>query len=153
VPIRWVLARDPQDEFETHAFMSTETGHKPMQILSWFVRRWRIEVTFEEARAHLGIVSQRQWTDAAIARTTPILFGLFSLITLMATKLIDGQALPVRVAAWYEKRQPTFSDAIALVRRCLWSNCHFSMSDRNIDLAKILRSLLERFIDALCYAA
>ena len=112
-----------------------------------------MEVTFEEARAQLGIESQRQWSDAAIARTTPILFGLFSLITLMATKLIDGQALPVRAAAWYEKRQPTFSDAIALVRRCLWSNCHFSMSDRNIDLAKIPRSLLERFIDALCYAA
>lgn len=110
-------------------------------------------MTFEEARAHLGIESQRQWSDLAIARTTPILFGLFSLITLMARKLINAQAMPVRTAAWYEKEQPTFSDAITLVRRCLWSNWHFSISAQNIDLAKIPRSLLERFIDALCYAA
>ena len=110
-------------------------------------------MTFEESRLHLGIETQRQWSDLAIARSTPLLFGLFSLITLMADWLSKGQVMPIRTAAWYAKERPTFSDAIALVRRCLWSNCHFSMSERNIDLAKIPRSLLERFIDALCYAA
>ena len=153
VPIRWVLIRDPQGEFQSQALLSTNLSHPPPQVVELFIRRWRVEVTFEEARAHLGIETQRQWSEAAIARTTPLLFGLFSLITLMATKLVEGQVMPVRAAAWYEKERPTFSDAIALVRRCLWSNCHFSMSDRNIDLAKIPRSLLERFIDALCYAA
>ncbi|MCW5970959.1 MAG: hypothetical protein KIT57_20850 [Blastocatellales bacterium] len=110
-------------------------------------------MTFEEARAHLGIESQRQWSDLAIARMTPILFGLYSLITLIATKLIQDQTMPVRTAAWYDEDLPTFSDAIALVRRCLWSTCHFSMSGRNIDLAIIPRSLLEGFFDALSYAA
>lgn len=153
VPIRWVLIRDPQGKFESQALLSTNLDHTPRQVVEIFIRRWRVEVTFEEARAHLGIESQRQWSDLAIARTTPVLFALYSLITLMATKLINAQAMPVRTAAWYEKELPTFSDAIALVRRCLWSSCHFSISGRNIDLAKIPRSLMERFIDTLCYAA
>ena len=153
VAIRWVLIRDPQGIFESQALLSTNLNHRPEQVVEHFIRRWSVEVTFEEARAHLGIESQRQWSDLAIARTTPILFGLFSLITLIATKLVAGKTMPVRTAAWYEKELPTFSDAIAMVRRCLWSNCHFSMSGRHIDLAKIPRSLLDRLIDALCYAA
>ena len=153
VAIRWILIRDPQGIFASQALLSTNLNHRPEQVVEHFIRRWSVEVTFEEARAHLGIESQRQWSDLAIARTTPILFGLFSLITLMATKLVAGKTMPVRTAAWYEKERPTFSDAIAMVRHCLWSSCHFSMSGRNIDLTKIPRSLLDRFIDALCYAA
>ena len=112
-----------------------------------------MEVTFEEARMHLGIETQRQWSDLAIARSTPILFGLFSLITLLADRLIKGKVMPVRAAAWYAKEQPTFADAIAMVRRCMWGNCHFSTSVRNSDVLKVPRALLERLTDAVCYAA
>jgi len=153
VPIRWVLIRDPSDEFEPQALLSTNLNHTPLQILSWFVRRWRMEVSFEEARAHLGIETQRQWSDLAIARTTPALFGLFSMVTLMADRLIKAEVKPVRTAAWYEKRTPTFADAIAIVRRYLWSSCHFSMSGNKSDVVKVPRSLLERLTDAVCYAA
>lgn len=153
VLIRWVLIRDPQGEFEPQALLSTQVAHQPLQILTWFVRRWRVEVTFEEARAHLGVETQRQWSDLAIARTTPILFGLFSLVTLMADRLIKAQARPVRTAAWYAKELPTFADAIAIVRRCLWSSCHFLTSDQNSEVVKIPRSLFERLTDAVCYAA
>ena len=117
------------------------------------MRRWRLEVTFEEARAHLGIETQRQWNDLAIVRSTPLLFALFSLVTLLANTLIKDQTKIVRTAAWYAKEQPTFSDALALVRRCGWSSCHFQMSHLEADIVKIPRSLLERLIDALCYAA
>jgi hypothetical protein len=153
VPIRWVLIRDPLGEFDPQALLSTNLNHTPLQILSWFVRRWRMEVTFEEARARLGIETQRQWSDLAIARTTPALFGLFSLVTLMADRLIKEEVKLVRAAAWYAKEQPTFSDAIAIVRRCLWGSCHFSTSSRNRDVLKVPRSLLERLTDAVCYAA
>jgi hypothetical protein len=153
VPIRWVLIRDPSGEFDPQALLSTNLDHPPEQMLSWFVRRWRMEVTFEEARAHLGVETQRQWNDLAIARATPVLFGLFSLITLMAERLIPSQVKPARTAAWYEKQQPTFADAIAIVRRCLWSGCHFSTSGSNRDVVKVPRSLLERLTDAVCYAA
>ncbi|MFN7929302.1 MAG: transposase [Blastocatellia bacterium] len=153
VPIRWVLVRDVRGEFEPCAFLSTELTHEPLQMLTWFVRRWRMEVTFEEARAHLGIETQRQWNDLAIARSTPLLFGLFSLVTLMANAVIKGETKVVRTTAWYEKEQPTFSDALALVRRCLWSSCHFQMSHFEDDIVKIPRSLFERLTDAVCYAA
>lgn len=153
VRIRWVLIRDPQGEFRPQALLSTNVNHSASQILSWFVRRWRMEVTFEEARAHLGVETQRQWNDLAIARSTPILFGLFSIITLMADCLIKCQVTPVRTAAWYQKRLPTFADAIAIVRRCLWSNCYFSTSYVDSDILKIPRSLFDRLSEAACYAA
>jgi hypothetical protein len=153
VEIRWVLTRDPQGEFEPQALLSTKLDHTPQQILSWFVRRWRMEVTFEEVRAHLGVETQRQWSDLAIARTTPVLMALYSIVTLTSGALIKAETKVIRRAAWYAKTQPTFSDAIALLRRRLWSHCYFSMSDSGSEMIKIPRSLLERLTDAVCYAA
>jgi hypothetical protein len=84
VPLRWVLIRDPQAQFPTQALLCTDLRAAPGQILAWFVRRWQLEVTFEEARRHLGLETQRQWSNLASARTTPALLGLFSLVTLLA---------------------------------------------------------------------
>ncbi len=153
VALRWVLIRDPQGEFEPQALVSTQLEHTPAQMLEWFVRRWTMEVTFEEARAHLGLETQRQWSDLAIGRTTPALFGLYSLVTLMAHALLQSEARVVRIAAWYVKSRPTFADAIALVRRELWSSCHFAMSDPHAEMVKIPRSVFERLTDTVCYAA
>jgi hypothetical protein len=130
VPVRWVLIRDPLGEFEPQALVSTNLNHKTTQILTWLVRRWRMEVTFEEAKAHVGIESQRQWSDLAIARTTLLLFGLYSMVTLMADKLVKNEIILVRLAAWYEKKTPTFSNAIAIVRRCLLEELPFFNVDR-----------------------
>jgi hypothetical protein len=96
--------------------LCTDLTVDPVQILQWFVLRWRLEVTWQETRAHLGMESQRQWNARAIARTTPALLGLFSVITLWASQLVQEHALPVRQAAWYRKSLPTFADAIAIVR-------------------------------------
>lgn len=151
--IRWLLVRDPLGEFEPQALMTTNLAHTPLQMLSWFVRRWRMEVTFEEARVHLGIETQGQWNDLAIGRSTPVLLGLFSLVTLLADGVMKASSPTVRSAAWYEKTKPTFADAIASVRRCLWSSCHFSTSSASEDVCKIPRALFERLTDAVCYAA
>ena len=78
VLIRWVLIRDPQGAFATQALLCADPAADPTQILEWFVLRWQLEVTFQEVRTHLGVETQRQWSDRAIARTTPILLGLFS---------------------------------------------------------------------------
>jgi DDE superfamily endonuclease len=153
VAIRWVLIRDPQEDFKPQALLSTNLAYTPEQILPWFVRRWTMEVTFEEARAHLGMETQRQWNDRAIARTTPALLSLYSIVTLTAHLLIDKGATCVRSTAWYRKTRPTFSDALALVRRQLWDHLHFSMSQQETDMIKIPRAVFERFIDAVCYAA
>ena len=153
VAIRWVLIRDPQENFKPQALLSTNLVYTPEQILPWFVRRWTMEVTFEEARAHLGMETQRQWNDRAIARTTPALLSLYSIVTLTAHLLLAKGATCVRSTAWYRKTRPTFADALALVRRQLWDHLHFSMSQQETDMIKIPRALFERFIDAVCYAA
>ena len=116
------------------------------------MRRWQMEVTFEEARAHLGVETQHQWSAKAMARTTPAWLALYSSVTLMAAHRLGPNTMPVRTAAWYRKEQPTFSDTIALVRRCAWSHCHFSTSRTEAEVVKIPRALFERFTDALCYA-
>jgi hypothetical protein len=128
IAIRWVLIRDPQECCTPQALWSTNLEHTPAQMLTWFVRRWTLEVTFEEARAHLGMATQRQWNDRALARTTPALLRLYAIITLTAQLLIEQGATCVRHTAWYRKTHPTFSAAIALVRRQLWDHIHFSTS-------------------------
>jgi len=153
VAIRWVLITDPEGKFRTQALLSTNLELTPVQIVEWFVQRWQLEVTFEEARAHLGIETQRQWSDRAILRTTPTLFGVFSLVTLFAHQLLQGQDLPMRQAAWYTKERPTFSDTLAFVRQHLWPATISWMSPEEPDMVKIPSDLLARLTDALAYAA
>ena len=111
-----------------------------------------MEVTFEEARTHLGMETQRQWNDRAIARTTPALLSLYAIMTLTAQQLSEKGATCVRSAAWYRKTRPTFAHALAWVRRQVWDHRHFSMSQQETDMIQIPRALFERFIDAVCYA-
>jgi hypothetical protein len=121
VAIRRVLVRDPSGEKEPQAFLCTDPGAEPVDVLRWFVRRWRTETTFEEARRHLGVETQRQWSDLAVARATPALLALFSLVALWAGQLAAERGPAVECARWYRKPLPTFSDALALVRRELWT--------------------------------
>lgn len=153
VPLRWVLVRDPEGDLDPKGFLCTDQKAAPTDILRWFVRRWSVEVTFEEARAHLGMETQRQWSDLAILRTTPCLLGLFSLVALMADHLARRGGLTVRRAAWYEKEHVTFSDALAAARRKHWQRGSFSMSDPPAETIEIPRSLLKRLTEAACYTA
>lgn len=152
LPLRWVLVRDPEGKFEATAFLCTNPDADPLQILAWFILRWSLEVTFQEARAHLGVETQRQWSDLAIARTTPALFGLFSLVTLMALSLSHLHPLPVRTSAWYTKEQPTFSDVLAFVRHFLWANLKSTLSSPKTTLGPIPDPVLRSLIDTICYS-
>ena len=115
VPIRRVLVRDPRSRFDPQALLCTNPWAVPPAILTWFVQRWQVEVTFGEVRAHLGVETQRQWSDRVIARTTTVLMGLFSLVTLIAHRLQRHHSVPIRANAWCAKPRPTFGDALALV--------------------------------------
>jgi hypothetical protein len=153
VSLRWVLVRDPAGRLKPQAFLCTDQSVTPVQILEWFVKRWQIEVTFEEARAHLGMQTQRQWSKLAIARTTPIILGLYSLVTLMAHELLAHKCVSVRQAAWYRKNCATFSDTIALIRRWLWETGNLSSCEKPPDMMEIPVDLYRRLIDTLAYAA
>jgi hypothetical protein len=153
VAIRWVLIRDPANKYEPMALLCTDQHAEAVQIVSWFVLRWTVEVTFHEVRAHLGVETQRQWSDVAILRTTPALLGLFSLVTIFAHQLLGAQPFPIRQAAWYTKVLPTFSDTLAFVRQHLWPSPFFSVSSQEGDTVQIPRVLLDRLVDTLAFAA
>jgi hypothetical protein len=153
VPLRWVLIRDPHGHFATQALLCTDPAVAPAQILTWFIQRWQLEVSFEEARRHLGLETQRQWSEVAIRRATPVLLGLFSLVTLLAHRRMQGSDNLLRQAAWYRTRHPTFADALALVRRELWQHQAFSMSPDDGETVKVPRAIVECWTDTLCYVA
>jgi DDE superfamily endonuclease len=153
VPIRWVLIRDPLRRFDPQALLCTDLQQSPLTIVSWFVRRWQVEVTFQEVRKNLGVESQRQWSQQAIARTTPCLLALFSLVTLLANRLVRHGTLPLRQDAWYTKRRPTFADALAAVRQQYWRHAGFRLSSRKKQVGKLPNALWECLTYALCRAA
>jgi hypothetical protein len=153
VPIRWVLLRDPQHRFEPQALLCTDPGRDPLQIVRWFVQRWQMEVTFREARDHLGVETQRQWSDRAIARTTPCLLALFSIVTLLAARLSRRARSAVCMDAWYRKRRPTFTDTLAAVRRQFWCEQGLLMLRRPVEATKLRPALRHGIAYALCHAA
>ena len=123
VLIRWTLVVDPDGKCKPEAFFSTDTQLTPIPIVEYFVLRWGVEVTFQESRRHLGVETQRQWADKAIARSTPALMGLFSIVCLIALKLIStGKELIPQATAWYQKQDVTFSDVLTFVRLHIWSS-------------------------------
>src|SRR5215210_5836155 len=155
VPLRWVLIRDPEEEFETQALLCTDLHADPERIIAWFVRRWQMESTFQEVRQRLGFETQRHWSEQAVQRSAPALLGLFSLVTLFAHQHMTKGADSARQTAWYRKPHPTFSDALAQVRRQLWAQARatFCRSLTETDTVKVPRALMERLTDAVCYAA
>ena len=144
--------RDPDGKREPQAFFSTDPDMDPIQIIAIFVKRWQIEVTFAELRAHLGGETQRQWSDLAIERTTPVLLGLYSLICIWAGDLLTGTHIPY-AAAWYRKTNCTFSDAIAAVRYEIWISETFRHSPSAPETQQIPPNKVKRMLQALCFAA
>ena len=153
VPLRWVLIRDPAGQLEPQALLSTDPAVQPRQIVAWFVLRWQLEVTFEEGRAQLGLETQRQWSDQAIARTTPVLLSLFSLVTLLALQLSHNGQIPVPVTAWYYKAEPTFSDCLGLVRQHLWRARYLVHSTPEAECRQFPQEALDLLIYGLSLAA
>lgn len=151
VSLRWVLVRCPEGRLKPSAYFCSDPTATAEQIMGWFVNRWNIEVLFAEIRAHLGFETQRQWSERAIERTTPCLFGLFSLVVLMA-KTLHPQRLPLRETRWYCKTEATFCDALAAVRQHLWDRFNYRTSSADPDLCLIPRPLLDNLQRVACYS-
>ncbi len=151
LPIRWVLTRDPQGKRPLKALFSPEQTQTAELIVRMFMKRWSLETTFEECRTHLGIETQRQWSDLAIDRTTPMLFGLYSLVALFGHALHPDGNIPVAQAAWYHKHTPTFHDVLAEARQHFWGNGSFSTAPTNPAVVLVPRSTLDRLTKAVCY--
>jgi hypothetical protein len=153
-PVRWVLVRPCRGDkqpFAPVALGCSDQRRTAAQILAWFVSRWNIEVTFAEIRAHLGFETQRHWSRRAIGRLAPCLFGLFSLVVVLAKRL-HPERLPCPPSRWYAKREATFSDALAAVRRHLWGLEEYRMSPDAADLCFIPRAVLAGLQHVACYS-
>lgn len=136
--IRWVLVINPDNPDRPEAFFSINTKMNPAKIIKYFVLRWNIEVTFEEVRAHLGVETQRQWSDNAIGRTTPVLMGLYSLACVIVNRMHQAQRVIPAMTAWYNKNgEATFSDIMAVIKRAIWSEKYFSTSSPTGDTVKL----------------
>jgi hypothetical protein len=153
-----VLVKTPGGKNEAETFFSTDITNSPMQIIEWFVLRWNIEVTFAETRAHLGIETQRQWSDKAIARTTPMLMVLLSILVLVAVKMDETKKLLVHeTTSWYDKKgELTLADIIMIIRKSIWVKMYFSTSknhENNMDSLKITEKNANLLIYQLALAA
>jgi len=151
LPIRWVLTRDPAGKRPPKALFSTDQTQPAEAVVRDFMKRWSLEATFEGSRAHLGIETQRQWSDQAIERSTPLLFGLYSLVTRFGSALAPDGRPPYRQAAWYHKSAATFRDILALVRRHLWDNFDFPTSQSDPSVVLLPRATLVQLAHAACY--
>jgi hypothetical protein len=153
IAIRWLMIKDPQSKKQPQALLCTDAQLSTEQILAYFSRRWTMEVTLEESRAHLGVETQRQWSDQAIARTTPVLLALFSIVALWADQLYKQQVWNMEQTAWYHKQHLTFSDAIAAVRSSIYKqgNNHTCTPDK--DMVLIPKQLWEQLTTLITRAA
>ena len=147
------MTRDPDGKLRDEVFASTKLDATPAQIIEWVVMRWSVEVTFEEARAHLGVETQRQWADQAIARTTPVLLGLFSLVTVLAWRLCPGGQIPVEVTAWYHKPEATFADCLAVVRQQIWRARYLVKSVPQADFVQLPQEVFDLLLTDFSLAA
>ena len=131
VKIKWVLLKDPEGKLEPTLLGCTDFTADPKDIVRYFVRRWRVEVTFAEVRRHLGVETQRQWSDLAIERTTPCLMATFSIVCLFANVLHQKEKITPNHTAWYKKKGVTFSDVLAAVRLEIFQSTQLLTSPQN----------------------
>jgi hypothetical protein len=155
VPVRWVVVRCPETcarkgPCKPTGLFCSDPAVAAAPIIQAFIARWNIEITFEELRAHLGFETQRQWSERAIERTIPCLCGIFSLVTLMAM-VCHPDDLPIRQSPWYPKTEASFADALAAVRRQLWSSANYRTSPDDPDLLLLPKAVALSLFDMACY--
>jgi hypothetical protein len=153
VAVRWVFVHDVQGTHRDEYVYSTDTSLNPQQIVSWFTSRWPIETTFEEVRAHLGFETPRQYVAKSVLHTAPCLLGLFSVVCLIFAEHTRCHGIRVRRTEWYTKTEPTFSDAIATVRRLFWQETIFVKASYHNGLQKLTPKLRNLLLDYLSQAA
>jgi len=153
VPIRWVFVHDVQGTHRDEYFYTTDTSLNLERIVSWFTARWPIETTFQEIRVHLGFETTRQHVAKSVLRTAPCLLGLFSVICLIFAKHTKGHSIKVGNTEWYSKAEPTFSDAIATVRRLFWQKTIFEKSSYHNGFQKLSPKFRNMLLDYFSRAA
>ena len=151
VPIRWVLTQNSNNKKETAVLFSTDVNAVPITVIETFILRWQLEVTFEEVRRHLGMETQRQWSDNAIDRITPCILASYSIINLVALAATKSKAenIPIQTSSWYKKTHVTFSDVLTYVRKQILRTKYIHWFDKNNEIENAdLKEIIERMAAA-----
>jgi hypothetical protein len=153
VAVRWVFVRDKQGTHRDEYFYTTDPSLTPERIVSLFTARWSIETTFQEMRTHLGFETTKQWTKQSVLRMAPLLLGLFSVISLIYARDRQSHRVRIRATPWYVKTEPTFSDAIATVRRLFWEEILFKHPCFHEPVQKLSARFRQLLLERLAGAA
>jgi hypothetical protein len=157
VPLRWVFVHDLDGTHEDRYFYCTDPTLSAPRIIELYTARWSIEVTFQEVRQHLGFATPRNRKDKSVLRTGPCLLGLFSVVSLLFHRITSGgqQAKPAKPQSypWHVKANATFNDALAAVRRQLWTQTVFPEALPHGGLKKLPPRIRNTLLDYLAPAA
>jgi len=153
VLLRWVHVEDREGTHREEYFFSTDATMPQKQIVEYYTLRWSIETTFQEVRAHLGFETTRHWSRSAVERVEPWLLVLFSIVSLIYTRYLQSHRPQVRQWPWYQKDEPTFTDALITVRRLIWVESIFGHPLFAAGVQKLRPSARETLLHYLTMAA
>jgi hypothetical protein len=153
VPVRWVFVHDRDGTHEDRYFYATDPSLSPSRIVALYTGRWSVEVTFQEARQHLGLHTPRSRCANSVLRTAPCLLGLFSVVSLVFHAANQGKTPRPLAFPWYAKPAVTFGDAVADVRRRLWRETVLRDAFGHEAFRKLPPELGETLLDQLSLAA
>ena len=151
VPILWVFVRDRDGTHRDEYFYTTDPGLSVRQVIAYSTGRWNIETTFQEVRSCLHLETARGWCRTTVLRGTPCLFGLYAVVASLYNELPTARRIVA--ISWPGKRAVTFSDALAAVRRWVWSDGVFSPVNGGLTVKKLPAPLREVLYSALAPAA
>ena len=151
VPILWVFVRDREGTHRDEYFYTTDVRLGARQVIASYTGRWNIEITFQEVRSCLHLETARGWCRTTVLRGTPCLFGLYSVVATLYNELPTARRIVA--ISWPGKRAVTFSDALAAVRRWVWSDGVFSRVHGGPTVEKLPAPLREVLYSALAPAA
>ncbi len=151
VPVRWVFVEDRTGTHRDEYLFSTDPALAPAEVITRYTARWNVETTFQECRSCLGMETTRGWSRGTVLRAAPCLVGLYSVVAALF------HALPAAkrggVVAWPGKAGVTFSDALAAVRRWVWTEGVFPRAGAGDAIEQLPPQVRELLLDALVQAA
>lgn len=154
IPVQWVFVRDETGTRRDEYYFCTQPGlFMPAEIAGYYTQRWTIEVMFQELRTHLGFETPRQRVANSVQRMAPLLLGVFSIVSVLYHRHLTRNEPTVNSRPWYDKTEPTFSDALETARRELWTQTVLAQPHFAKALAKTPTQLKNTLLDFLCQAA
>jgi hypothetical protein len=146
-PVLLVISRDPTGKEKDDFFFTTDPTLRPAQVIEIFAGRWSIEDTFKNAKQLLCVEQPQTWRGPGPERVAVMGLVLYSLVW---TWYLQRGYRPKSLfrPSWYIiKTHPSFTDALAMLRRVLWQEriiSRFGKGSVHYKISEFLLPALER---------